>query len=64
MIGDGYKPGEQYNYVDLLTETPPMHHTKIKVVLKKNPCNLDGLNVCFQEWIAVYFKFNIIWVVN
>jgi hypothetical protein len=53
------KPGEQDDWVDLPTTIPPVHHSKIKVVCKKNNCNIDGLNPYFQEWIGKHFKFNI-----
>ena len=59
MMPDEYKPGNQNDYVDLPMEIPSVHHTKNKVVLKKNSCNVDGLNGYFKGWIAEHFKFNI-----
>ena len=59
MMDDECKPEVQNDYVDLPTEISPVHHTKIRVVLKKNSCNVNDLNAYFKDWIAKHFKFNI-----
>ena len=57
--GEKTKPGEANKYVDLLVVVPSTHHSKVKVVCKKNNCNVDGLNPFIQQWISNPFKFNI-----
>ena len=53
------RPPDQDEYVDLPSDIPLVHHTKVKVECKKSSCNVDGLNMFFQEWIATHFKFNV-----
>ena len=56
MMSGECKPGDQNDYVDLPTDIPQVHHTKIKLVLKKNSHNVDGSNVYFKDWNVEHFK--------
>ena len=58
-MDDHCKPVEQDEYVDIPTVISPVHYVKVKVMCKKNSCNIDGINTFLQEWIAEHFKFNI-----
>ena len=59
MMEEQCKPADQDKFVDIPTVIPPVHHVKVKVICKKNSCNIDGLNNFVQDWIAQHFKFNI-----
>ena len=58
-MGKETKPGETNKYVDLPVAIPSTHHSKVKVLRKKNNCNVHGLNSFIQQWISNHFKFNI-----
>mgnify|MGYP001446005901 CR=1 FL=1 len=58
-MDDKTKPKSVKKYIDLPINIPPVHHSRIKLVCKKNNYHTDGLNEYFQREIKPLFKFNI-----
>ena len=56
---DENKPAPDEKYVDLPCDIPPVYHTKVRVICKKNSCNIRGLNKILQDWIEARFKYDI-----
>ena len=46
------------NLVDFYIKTPPVHHSKLDIVLKRNNCNLLGLNGFLVKEITENFLFS------
>ena len=58
-MGEEFKLKSLKKYEDFPVVIPPTHQSKVKIVYKKNNCNVDGLNGFTEQWIGRYFKFNI-----
>ena len=52
-------PRDTTDHINLPTAIPPVHHSKVRIICKKNNCSVDGLNDFIQEWISQHFKFNM-----
>jgi hypothetical protein len=45
---------------DVISEIPPTHKDKLKILCKRNSCKLGGLNEFLCEWIVSDFTYDIV----